>query len=105
MKKYNNCYLRSVLLGMLAFFSFSIEAASLYEIKVEARQLYVREYPTIQSDVVGRLFKGTTTFASRTVSKDWYFVQLNNKSGYISSDHVKLVRVLLTDNVVSENNR
>ena len=103
MKKTNYCYMRTVLLGMLTFLSFSIEAASLYEIEIEARQLNVREYPTTQSDVVGRIFKGTTTLASRSGSRDWYFVQLNDKSGYISSDHVKLVRVLLTDNVVSEN--
>ena len=103
MKNYNFIYLKAVVVCVLSILSFGLEAASLYEIKIEANQLNVREYPTLKSDVIGRLNKGSTTIASRSGSKNWYFVQLEDSSGYISSNHVKLIRVILTDNTISNN--
>ena len=101
MKNNNYSYLKAVLVGFLSMASFTLEAASLYEVKIDAYQLNVREYPTVKSNIVGKLFAGTTTIASQSGSGGWYFVQVKEGAGYILSDHVKLIRVILTDNTVS----
>lgn len=104
MKNKKYFFLKPLLVGFLAITSFALEAASLYEVKIEAYQLNVREYPTVKSDVVGKMFAGHTAIASQSGAKGWYFVQLGESAGYIASDHVKLIRVILTDNTVSGKN-
>ena len=98
MKNYRYIYLQIVAGCLLSGLALTIEAASLYEVEVLVEKLGVREYPTTSSEVVAYMDEGTRTVVSQSDSKDWYFVNSQDKSGYIARNYVKLLRTVITDN-------
>lgn len=97
-----NACLRNIIACFLIVLSCSIEAASLYEVRIEVENLNVREYPTVRSEVIGTLDVGVTTVVSKSGVEDWYFLNLQDKAGYVSSEHVKLIRVIVLEDLAED---
>jgi len=67
----------------------------IFQAKVTADSLNIRERPNSEASVIGTLEKGQTIIGSHTYN-GWVMTIATGRIGYVSGDHVKLLRVLST---------
>lgn len=97
-----NRYLKAATFCLLSILSSASMAVSLDKVEVSADTLYLREYPTTKSRILGSLKQGDIIVTSQSDIPGWLFVDIDNTPGYISEEHVKLLHVIVSDEQITE---